>query len=230
MKSKNFNNDSKRISAELSSYYIAEATARAILDSKSFLIHTEKPFRLTSGLLAPFYINCRQILSHPQARGIIANGLANIIKPLNTNMVAGGVTAGVPYATMVADRLDLPLVYVRGEPKEHGTGAQIEGGRVVGQQIVLVEDLVTTGKSIINFSKILRDEGAIIDNVVVMFTRPTDDAVSKIENLGIRLSSLCDLKVLLRIALEDGVANKNQLKEVYSFLEDPRGWSLANDK
>ena len=209
---------------------VADATAQAILESKSFLIRPEQPFRLTSGLLAPFYINCRQILSHPKARSIIANGLANAVEATNTKIVAGGVTAGVPYATMVADRLDLPLVYVRSEPKAHGTGAQIEGGNVSGKQVVLIEDLVTTGKSIMHFAEILRDSGAIVENVIVMFARLTSDALPKIIDSELKLYWLCDLERLLNIALSNGSADSAQLNEINSFLDDPKGWSNANEK
>ena len=208
-----------------SSVASAEATAKAILAAEAFLIRPEDPFRLTSGLLAPFYINCRQILSHPAARATIADALAEQVRPLGVDMVAGGVTAGVPYATMVADRLGLPLVYVRPEPKDHGTGGKIEGGDVDGCRVVLIEDLITTATSIMKFTPALRAAGATVEHVAVVFSRMTDAAVPALEGAGLSLSALCDLDRLLAIALETGVASDAQLTSVRAFLDDPQGWS-----
>lgn len=205
----------------------AAATARAILDADAFLIRPEDPFRLTSGMLAPFYINCRQILSHPAARATVADALAEAVRTTDADMVAGGVTAGVPYATMVADRLALPLVYVRPEPKGHGTGGQIEGGDVSGRRVALVEDLITTATSIMKFTPALREAGATVDDVVVVFSRVTEAAAPALAGAGLSLTALCDLDRLLAIALETGRASEAQLESVRAFLADPEAWSAA---
>ncbi len=207
----------------------AEITARALLDAGAFLIRPEQPFRLTSGLLAPFYVNCRQILFHPEPRGRIADAQAVAIhKALPgdaVEIIAGGVTAGVPFATMVADRLTLPLVYVRPEPKEHGTGAQIEGGDVSGKRVLLVEDLITTAGSILKFVGALRAAGALVDHVSVVFTRAGDSARTALTEAGLRLHALCELDTLLEVALKAGIIDQAKLADVRAFLADPESWS-----
>tara|TARA_Y100001936_G_scaffold254179_1_gene326678 strand:- start:27140 stop:27826 length:687 start_codon:yes stop_codon:yes gene_type:complete len=204
--------------------------ARAILDADAFLIRADNPFTLTSGLFAPFYINCRQILSHPDARSTIASGLSSVIKPLNCDIIAGGVTAGVPYASLVADRLGLPLVYVRPEPKSHGTGSQIEGGDVTGRRLLLVEDLITTATSILKFVSALRSSGAEIHDVAVVFSRITESAKPKLQDANLSITALCDLDNLLQVALETGRATEGELISVRQFLEDPDGWSAEHKR
>lgn len=202
-------------------------TARALLDAGAFLIRPNEPFRLTSGLLAPFYINCRLILGHAEARKKIADALADDVGKRGAELVAGGVTAGVPFATMVADRLGLPLAYIRPQPKSHGTGGQIEGGNVAGRKVVLVEDLITTATSIVLFTNALRLENATIDHVSVVFARMTDAAQPALDELGLSLNVLCDLETLLEMALEEGAASAAEIAEVRAFLQDPEAWSAA---
>ena len=202
-------------------------TARALLDAGAFLIRPNDPFRLISGLLAPFYINCRLILGHAQARKQIADALADDVGKQGADIVAGGVTAGVPFATMVADRLGLPLCYIRPQPKSHGTGGQIEGGDVTGRKVVLVEDLITTATSIVLFTNALRLENAIIDHVSVVFARMTDAAQPALDDLNLSLNVLCDLETLLDMAQEEGAASVAEIAEVRAFLRDPETWSAA---
>ena len=137
----------------------AEEIAAALLDADALLVRPEAPFRLTSGLRAPFYINCRLILSRPRARALAAAALAATVPMPATTAVAGGVTAGVPFATLVAARLRLPLVYVRAEAKTHGTAGRIEGGAVAGERVHLIEDLISTAGSILAFTRTLREGG-----------------------------------------------------------------------
>ena len=202
-------------------------TARALLDAGAFLIRPNKPFRLTSGLLAPIYVNCRLILGHARARADIADALAADVATRGGDIVAGGVTAGVPFATMVADRLGLPLTYVRPQPKSHGTGGQIEGAEVAGRKVVLVEDLITSATSIVLFTNALRTAGATVDHASVVFARMTDAAQPALDGLGLSLSVLCDMKTLLEMAQEEGVASVAAIAEVRAYLKDAEGWSAA---
>jgi len=211
----------------------AEITARALLDAGAFLVRPEQPFRLTSGLLAPFYINCRQIIFHPEARGRIADAQAVAIdKALpgdSIEVVAGGVTAGVPFATMMADRLTLPLVYVRPEPKGHGLGAQIEGGDVAGRRVLLVEDLITTAGSILKFVGALRAAGATVEHVSVVFSRAGEAPLKALADAGLTLHALCTLDTLLAAARAAGRVDAAALADVRAFLADPEGWSRRRD-
>ncbi len=205
----------------------SHVTARALLDAGAFLIRPEAPFRLTSGLLAPIYINCRLILGHAQARAEIANALAEDVAKRGGEIIAGGVTAGVPFATLVADRLGLPLVYVRPQPKSHGTGVQIEGSEVKGRNVVLVEDLITSATSIVLFTNALRVAGATVDHASVVFARMTEAAQPALDELGLSLSVLCDMETLLAMAQEQGVAPVAAIAEVRAYLNDAEGWSAS---
>lgn len=202
-------------------------TARALLEAGAFLIRPNAPFRLTSGLLAPIYINCRLILGHARARADIADALAADVAKQGADIVAGGVTAGVPFATLVADRLVLPLTYVRPQPKSHGTGGQIEGAEVAGRKIVLVEDLITSATSIVLFTNALRAAGATVEHASVVFARMTDAAQPALDELGMSLSVLCDMETLLAMAKEEGVASVAAIAEVRAYLADAEGWSAA---
>ncbi len=212
----------------------AQTVARALLDSDAFLLRPARPFRLTSGLLAPFYINCRRLLSHAEARSRVAEAQAAAIRGAfdlgEIDMVAGGVTAGVPFATLVADRLALPLVYVRSEPKGHGTGSQIEGGDVAGKRVLLVEDLITTATSILKFANALRGAGATVRDVSVIFSRITEAALPALAEAGLSLAVLCDLETLLALAQADGLADDRALADVRGFLADPKAWSEAHER
>ena len=206
---------------------VSHITARALLEAGAFLIRPNAPFRLTSGLLAPIYINCRLILGHARARADIADALAADVAKQGADIVAGGVTAGVPFATLVADRLVLPLTYVRPQPKNHGTGGQIEGAEVAGRKIVLVEDLITSATSIVLFTNALRAAGATVEHASVVFARMTDAAQPALDELGMSLSVLCDMETLLAMAQEEGVASVAAIAEVRAYLADAEGWSAA---
>ena len=202
-------------------------TARALLDAGAFLIRPNEPFRLTSGLLAPIYVNCRLILGHARARADIADALATDVAKRGGEIVAGGVTAGVPFATMVADRLGLPLTYIRPQPKSHGTGGQIEGAEVADGKVVLVEDLITSATSIVLFTNALRAAGATVDHASVVFARMTAAAQPALGQLGLSLSVLCDMETLLEMALEEGVASAAAISEVRAYLADAEGWAAS---
>ena len=177
----------------------AEEIAAVLLETGAFLVRPEAPFRLTSGLYAPFYVNCRLILSRPEAR---AQGRRRRWRrPCRSRAprsIAGGVTAGVPFATLVADRLALPMVYVRAEAKAHGTAGRIEGGDVAGERVHLIEDLISTAGSILAFTRrrcAMRARRS--SGVSVLFSRAGASAQEALEEAGLALTAICDLDTLL---------------------------------
>ena len=206
----------------------AEEIATVLLDTGAFLVRPEAPFRLTSGLFAPFYVNCRLILSRPEARATAAAALAATVPQPGATVVAGGVTAGVPFATLVADRLALPMVYVRTEAKAHGTAGRIEGGDVAGERVHLIEDLISTAGSILAFAQALRDAGAEVDGVSVLFSRASGSAQQALGEAGLTLTAICDLDTLLAVALSRGRIDEQGLREVRAFLADPESWSARH--
>lgn len=206
----------------------AEEISAVLLDTGAFLVRPEAPFRLTSGLYAPFYVNCRLILSRPEARFRAAAALAATVPQPGTTVIAGGVTAGVPFATLVADRLGLPMVYVRAEAKAHGTENRIEGGAVAGERVYLIEDLITTAGSILGFAQVLREADAEIDGVTVLFSRASESARHALLEAGLAMTAICDLDMLLGVALGSRRIDEWALGEVRAFLADPEGWSARH--
>ena len=206
----------------------AEEIAAVLLETGAFLVRPEAPFRLTSGLYAPFYVNCRLILSRHEARAQAAATLAATVPQPGATVIAGGVTAGVPFATLVADRLSLPMVYVRTEAKAHGTAGRIEGGSVAGEHVHLIEDLISTAGSILAFAQALRDAGAEVERVSVLFSRASEAARVALEEAGLALTAICDLDALLAAALSRGRIDERGLEEVRAFLADPEAWSARH--
>ncbi|HCM83518.1 MAG TPA: orotate phosphoribosyltransferase [Alphaproteobacteria bacterium] len=200
------------------------AFARALLSSGALKININQPFRLTSGLLSPFYVDCRLVIGDAAARSILADGMAEMIAPLlgSIDVIAGGVTAGVPIATLLADRTQKPLCYIRPEPKAHGAGRQIEGADVAGKKVLLVEDLITKGSSIAKFQTALTDAGAGFTDVAVILSRATPDVLSELKSQGLALHALLTLDELLAVA---GLDNETRTA-IEAFQNNPAGWSV----
>src|SRR5262245_49707891 len=152
---------------------IARIAARILIETKSVLINAEKPFIFTSGWASPTYTDCRRLISFPRARDqLIRMGVETLTRDAGVEIfdaVAGGETAGIPYAAWFADRMGLPMLYVRKKPKGFGRNAQIEGHMVEGQRVLLVEDMTSDGRSKVNFCAALRQAGAKVEHALVFF-------------------------------------------------------------
>lgn len=199
--------------------------ARALLSSGALKINIAEPFRLTSGLLSPFYVDCRLVIGDPDARSILAGGLLQMAESLlkQVDVIAGGVTAGVPMASILADRANKPLCYIRPEPKAHGAGRQIEGAEVTGKKVLLVEDLITKGSSIAKFQKALADAGASFTDIIVILSRATPEVIDELAGQGLKLHALLTLDDLLAVAGLDADARK----AIEEFQNNPAAWSAA---
>src|SRR6185312_12057050 len=151
----------------------AETTARILLETEAVLFRPDDPFTFTSGRLSPVYIDCRRLISFPRARRKLMDMAAELIERNagyeGLDAVAGGETAGIPFAAWIADRLSLPMLYVRKQPKGFGRNAQIEGELKDGARILLVEDLASEGTSKLNFVRAIRQAGGVIDHAFVIF-------------------------------------------------------------
>jgi orotate phosphoribosyltransferase len=213
--------------------FIAETTARMLLEVKAVLFFSEKPFIFTSGWASPVYIDCRKLIFYPRIRTQLvdfASGmLARDVGFEQFDVVAGGETAGIPYAAWIAERLGLPMQYVRKKPKGFGRNAQIEGDVREGARTLLVEDLTTDGRSKINFCKALRAAGAVVEHVFVNFYYDIfPESKQVMSELGVRLHHLATWWDVLKVVQQGGYLGAAQIAEVEKFLNAPAEWSAAH--
>jgi orotate phosphoribosyltransferase len=213
--------------------FIAEMTAKMMLEVKAVHFSQDKPFVFTSGWASPVYIDCRKLISYPRVRSALIDfAVATLLRDAGFEQfdtVAGGETAGIPYAAWIAERLSLPMQYVRKQPKGFGRNAQIEGHIEQGARTLLVEDLTTDGRSKINFCKALRDAGAVVDHVFVVFYYdifPESKAILK--DIGVRLHHLATWWDVLRVVKTGGYFEPKVVDQVERFLNAPAAWSAEH--
>ncbi len=212
---------------------IADATAKILLDIKAVHCNAAEPFVLTSGARSPVYIDCRKIISFPQARQKLMEMAEATIRAEigaeHIDAVAGGETAGIPFAAWLADRLNLPMQYVRKKPKGFGRNAQIEGALEEGMRVLLVEDLTTNGLSKINFCEALRRAGAVLNHVFVLFHYDIfKESRQTLKNIDVELHALATWWDVLRVAQQTNYFDATTLSEVEKFLHAPTEWSVAH--
>ena len=208
-------------------------TARLLLDIKAVDFRPDEPYTLTAGWASPVYIDCRRVISFPEARRRIIwlaiEKLEAEIGFANIDAVAGGETAGIPYAAWIAQARSKPMLYVRKEPKGFGRDAQIEGNLEPGQRVLLVEDLATDGGSKVTFVEGLRNAGAKVTDVfVVFFYGAFPGARETMDGIGVKLHYLATWHDVLKAAEEGKYFDQAAIDGVRAFLDDPVGWSAAH--
>lgn len=211
---------------------IARLTARALLEIKAVHFNAETPFTLASGLPSPTYIDCRKLISYPRIRSMLMDFMAvTVMREAGFEAfdnIAGGETAGIPFAAMVAERLALPMTYVRKKPKGYGRNARIEGAMTEGQRVLLVEDLTTDGGSKLSFVDAIRETGASCGHTAVIFYYGIFAGTEeRLAEHGVRLHHLCTWWDVLAEARAQGSFDDKTLAEVESFLKEPRAWQDA---
>lgn len=214
---------------------IARLTARALLEIKAVHFSAATPFTLASGLPSPTYIDCRKVISHPRLRSVLMDFMAmTVLRDAGLEAfdnVAGGETAGIPFAALVAERLALPMTYVRKKPKGYGRNARIEGAMTPGQRVLLVEDLATDGGSKLSFVEAIRETGATCAHTAVIFSYGIfPETVPNLAAQGLTLHHLCTWWDVLAEARAKEAFDADTLAEVERFLTDPRGWQARHAK
>ncbi len=189
----------------------------------------DRPFTWASGRKAPIYCDNRLTLAHPAVRRRIRDGFVALLQAhaLTPDVIAGTATAGIPHAAWLAERLDLPMVYVRSQPKAHGRRNQIEGRLEPGQRVVLIEDLISTGGSSLEAVAALREAGAEVLAVLGIFTYGFPAAAAAFEAAGVPLYTLTSYPTLVEVAAEAGTFDAAALAALRSWQQDPVGWSEA---
>lgn len=196
-----------RPSEEMSALSDREKLAQSLLSLQAITVRPERPFTWSSGIVSPIYCDMRRVMTSPAVRrSIVAQWTTTIERTVpNTEVIAGTATAGIPHAAWLAERLSLPMVYVRSKPKAHGTQSRIEGMLTPGANVVLVEDLISTGGSALQAVAALREAGAIVEVVVAIFSYGFARATEAFAQAGVRAVTLCDLDALLPVAIAHGV-------------------------
>lgn len=212
---------------------IARETSRMLLEVQAVLFNAREPFKFTSGRASPVYIDGRKLISYPRLRrrllDFAVTTLEREVGYEAFDAVAGGETAGIPYCAWLAERLQLPMLYVRKKPKGFGRNAQIEGYLSEGSRVLLVEDLATDAGSKVNFTTGLRTAGAKVDHAfVVFFYGIFPVAQKKLDDLGIKLHWLATWWDVLQVAKDSNHFDSATLAQVESFLHQPEEWSLAH--
>ena len=214
---------------------IARLSARMLLEIGAVNFNTDEPYTLASGLPSPSYIDCRKLISFPRIRATLMDFMTvTVMRNAGFEAfdnIAGGETAGIPFATLVAERMALPMTYVRKKPKGYGRNARIEGAMSEGQRVLLVEDLTTDGGSKLSFVDAIRETGATCGHTAVVFYYDIfPETIKTLGDHGVELHHLCTWWDVLAEARAQGSFSTETLDEVERFLKDPRAWQDANKK
>ena len=210
---------------------IARTTAKFLLEINAIHFNSVSPFTLTSGLKSPVYIDCRKLISYPKARSILINFCSDIVvNKIGLDQVeslVGGETAGIPFASFLASKLELPMHYVRKKPKGFGVNNYIEGNNIKGKKVILVEDLTTDGGSKIKFCNSIRKAGATVEETIVLFYYNIfDDVPDKLKKSGINLNYLACWWDILNYCKEDNsIIDNETIFQIEQFLISPKEWS-----
>lgn len=202
--------------------------AKHLLDVKAVTLSPNNPYTWASGIKSPIYCDNRITLSYPSVRKDIAHALVELIKKEypDVEVIAGTATAGIPQACWVADIMNLPMVYIRTKAKDHGKGNQIEGVIHQGQKMVIIEDLISTGGSVLDACEAAKNEGANVLGVAAIFTYQLSKGISNFEERNIRLYTLSNYTTLVKVAKETGYIKPEELDTLNAWRLNPSEWGI----
>ena len=210
---------------------MAELVAKMLWEIKAVHFSADKPYKLASGMASPVYIDCRKLLSFPRIRSTVMDFAASTLLRdagfEQFDCIAGGETAGIPFAALLADRLGLPMIYVRKQPKGHGRNAQIEGNMPEGSRVLVIEDLTTAGGSMFKFIDAVRAAGGVVDHGIALFFYGIFGE-QRFADGKVRLHHIATWRNVLAVAREQKLFDDKTLSEVEAFLDAPLAWSGRN--
>lgn len=207
---------------------LSKEIAKDLLEIEAVFLSPNEPFTWASGIKSPIYCDNRITMSYPKVRKAIAVGLAEKIKEKypDVEVIAGTATAGIPHAAWVADILELPMVYIRSKAKDHGKGNQIEGRITEGQKMVVIEDLISTGGSVLEAAEAAKKEGAKILGVAAIFTYELPKGKEKFREHEMDLVTLTNYSTLIEVALESNYIEARDLDLLKEWKKDPANWNI----
>ncbi|HET9056943.1 MAG TPA: orotate phosphoribosyltransferase [Chitinophagaceae bacterium] len=205
-----------------------KAVAEKLLQINAIKLNPKEPFTWASGWKSPIYCDNRKVLSFPFIRDFLKSEICNVVfeKYPDADVLAGVATAGIAWGAMAADQLKLPFIYVRSKPKEHGMGNQIEGYFKTGQKIVVIEDLISTGKSSLEICEVLQANGLKVMGVVSIFNYGFDTAKNAFKKAELTFTSLTDYETLINLALEKRIISADEENILLKWRKDPANWSV----
>ncbi|MFD1317629.1 orotate phosphoribosyltransferase [Loigolactobacillus zhaoyuanensis] len=200
--------------------------AADLLAIKAVTLRPEQPFTWASGIKSPIYTDNRLTISYPEVRKHIAKGLAKLIRQHfpDAEVIAGTATAGIPHAAWVAAKLDLPLIYVRSKPKDHGQGRQIEGHLTAGAKVVVIDDLISTGGSVLKAVTAVKNEGATVLGVCGIFSYELAASTANFAQADIPFYTLTNYTALVETAIESGYIDAAKRELLQQWRLDPEHW------
>jgi len=204
-----------------------KAVAEKLLQINAIKLSPQQPFTWASGWKSPIYCDNRRVLSFPFVRDFIKSEMCNVVfeQFSKADILAGVATAGIPWGAMVADQLKLPFIYVRPKPKEDGLGNQIEGFYEKGKKVLLIEDLISTGKSSLEVAEVLRKAEVDVVGMVSIFTYGFDVATIAFKNAAIEYRSLTNYPTLIDLAVEKGIVTSEEQNTLLNWRRDPANWN-----
>lgn len=207
---------------------LAKEIARDLLKIKAVYLKPEEPFTWASGIKSPIYTDNRVTLAYPETRTLIEDGFVEKIRAEfpDVEVIAGTATAGIPHGAIIADKMNLPFAYIRSKPKDHGAGNQIEGRVALGQKMVVIEDLISTGGSILDAIAAAKREGADVIGAAAIFTYELPKAEKNFNDAGVKLVTLSNYTELIHLAEQEGYINAEGLALLKRFKEDQENWHL----
>ncbi|WP_027108640.1 orotate phosphoribosyltransferase [Lacticigenium naphthae] len=203
-----------------------EIFAELLLDCKAVTLNPKEPYTWSSGIKSPIYCDNRVIMSYPELRKKVAYGLAKLIRKHypDVEVIAGTATAGIPHAAWVADEMNLPMIYIRGKAKGHGKQNQIEGRLKKGQKVVCIEDLISTGGSVIEAACAVQQLGGEILGCAAIFTYQLDASVNNFESVGINIHTLSNYSALMKEATKKGIIKSEDRQYLEDWRHNPNEW------
>ena len=207
---------------------LAKEIARDLLKIKAVYLKPEEPFTWASGIKSPIYTDNRVTLAYPETRTLIEDGFVEKIRAEfpDVEVIAGTATAGIPHGAIIADKMNLPFAYIRSKPKDHGAGNQIEGRVTPGQKMVVIEDLISTGGSVLDAIAAAKREGADVIGAAAIFTYELPKAEKNFNEAGVKLVTLSNYTELIYLAEQEGYINAEGLALLKRFKEDQENWHL----
>lgn len=205
----------------------AKEIAEILLDIGAVKVKMDPPFTWTSGIKSPVYCDNRKLISHPKERRRIVDGFVDMLRATNSKpeYIGGTATAAIPWASFLAYELNLPMIYIRPQKREHGTGQQVEGDLPPGKRVLIVEDLISTGGSSVNAARAVQSEcKGVVTDIFAIVTWELDEAKKLFSEAGLRLSTLTNFSNIIGLALERGVISKEQWEKILEFKKNPKKW------